>query len=212
MAARKEFTMSDDIIRDERGRIVKGSPGLHRKQDQPDQPDPTPDTDTPSPDFDAAIIAAAHGYGTSAKAKAGIAGYCASLMASRPVEFATLLSKALTRKAEAAQAEAIGIAGCTVVFDSVPPGTFYNPQTRNLETLPAPKAAWEEMAGMETSSDEPPPAKPVLVAPVEAPAEPNEIAFGGQDDTEPEQPSPRSTDMNDMLRSFPKPRFTKPDW
>ena len=44
----------DDVCRDERGRIVKGSPGLHRKQEPQDNP---PDLDT---SFDDDIIAAAN--------------------------------------------------------------------------------------------------------------------------------------------------------
>ena len=109
--------MTDDF-RDEKGRIIKGHPGLNRKQAQPDT-SPTPEPDLPSPDFDEAIIKAAHSYGTGSKGKVGLAGYCANLRDTRPVEYATLLSKALARKAEAATSAITG-AGVTVNFTTAP--------------------------------------------------------------------------------------------
>ena len=172
----------DTIIRDERGRIVKGSSAINKaKQAQSDQPDPAPDTDTPSPDFDAAIIAAANNFGTSTKPKMGLAGYCANLMESRPVEYAALLKSALARKADASYDPSTITPGVQISFVTAPSGMYVDENGKLIEA----EGARAEWARRTSHQDEPPPAsKPVLIHPrAEVPAlSANEITFGGGDD------------------------------
>ena len=197
----------DTIIRDERGRIVKGSPGLHRKQEQDTQDQPDPDPDIPDGTIDDDIIAAANSFG-STKTKAGRRAFFESLRDTKPVEFAALLSKALARKANVAQAAAIGTAGVTVMFNTAPTGWCVDAEGKLIEPADA-KADWERKHGMQITDE--PPAKPVLVEPPDD--DDVQLSYDHDDATQPSPRQPdRSTDMNDLLQSIPKPRFTKPRW
>jgi hypothetical protein len=104
-------------------------------------------------------------------------------MASRPVEFTALLSKALARKAEAATNIATGAAGVTVVFATAPSGMHVD---ENGKLVPAADAReqWARRSGMEITSNEPPPPlpKPTLVTVRSEERAANEITFGGVDD------------------------------
>jgi len=213
--------MSDDdskkpVFFTETGKFAKGHPGLYKgKQAQPDpqtEPDNPPDSDT---SFDDDLIAAAASYGRP-RSKTGRRGWCEELRDTKPTEFAALLRPALERKQRETAASLPGIG--QVLIQSAPRDMFIAGDEM--------RAVWEKMYGAEHKTDEPPPV-PVLVSdntsPVEQPAEQpalvvtatvTEFTFGGSDDAP--EPSPRrpdrsrSTDMNDLLRSIPKPRFTKP--
>jgi len=115
----------DSIIRDERGRIVKGSPGLHRKPEQQSeqQAQPSPDA-SPISDasFDDDLIAAANSFGQP-RTKTGRRAWCESLRDQKPTEYAQLLTRALARKGEA-QYSAASATPITVEIVPCPNGYF----------------------------------------------------------------------------------------
>lgn len=168
-------------------KFTKGHKGSNQYT-KAQQSDPSPDTDTPSPDFDAAIIKAAHSYGSGTKVKMGLAGYCANLRDTRPVEYATLLSKALARKAEASYDSNTVNPGVQIFFTTAPAGMYIDADGKLIEAEGA-RAEWARKTGHQ---DEPPPpsplSKPVLVARSDEhttntrEAADNEILFGGFDD------------------------------
>jgi hypothetical protein len=116
----------DSIIRDERGRIVKGSPGLHRKQsDPPTQSDKQGTQQVNDPSFDDDIIAAAESFGQPRTKKTGRRAWCEALRDQKPTDYAQLLTKALARKGDAATSAASAI---PIVVDIVPcPENYFIP-------------------------------------------------------------------------------------
>ena len=181
--------MTDDsIIRDARGRIVKGSPGLHRKQEQPAQDNPTPIPDVSDTSFDDDLIAAAESFGQP-RSKIGRRAWCENLRDTRPIEFAALLSKALARRDEAA-ISATGGPGVIVNFTTAPTGWCVDAEGKLIEPEAA-KATWEGRSGMQLTGEPPQstPSKPVLIHPRAGPElTANEIEFGGVDDDDDEPP------------------------
>lgn len=192
----------DDVTRDLRGRIVKGSIGLHRKQEPQDtQPDP------PSGDFDDDLIAAANSYGQS-RSKVGRRAWCENFRDTKPAEFAAQLRASLARKAEAQTTGSGGLVH--VSFVTAPAGMRVDENGQLIEEANA-RERWARKSGVVITEDVPPPAKPVLVHPPRDPDEEedeppadNEIAFGGSDDEpEPEPPPPRDRgglSMNELWR------------
>lgn len=199
--------------RDQKGRLLPGHKGSNQysKQQSDTQSEPSPDTDAlPSLDtsFDDDLIAAAESYGKP-RSKVGRRAWCEALRDTRPVEFAALLRPALARKAEAATSATGGGPGVHVSFTTVPSGMCVDADGKLVEA-PDARAEWERKSGMNITTDEPPPppSKPVLVQPRddEDQPSPREDEDDGTDDGD------RGTDMNDLLRSIPKPKWAKPRW
>ena len=104
------------------------------------------------------------------------------------MEFATLLSKALTRQDEASSITGSGVQSIHVSFTTAPSGMMVDDNGQLIE-MPDARATWARSLGM--TDDEPPPprpaARPTLIYPLAAANKPprttaNEITFGGGDD------------------------------
>jgi hypothetical protein len=135
--------MPETKYRDAKGRIKKGAPALFKGLPKPLEP-------PPDASFDDDIIHAANSFG-HARARVGRIAWLQALMQEKPSEYATLLTRALARKAEEQAANAIGISGVTVVHvGSIPHDCYVEGDLMRLQQA----ALWP---------DPPPPSKPVLV-------------------------------------------------
>jgi len=158
----------DTIVRNERGQIVKGSAGLHRKSEQPDA---EPDLDAT---FDSDLIAVANTYGKP-RSKVGRRAWCENFRDTKPEAYATQLRISLARQAEAAQVAASGVT--VIQIGMIPNDHYVAGDVMRLQ--------YADLCGV-VPLPEPPLPKPVLIHPrAEVPAgSANEFAFGDDDDEE----------------------------
>lgn len=157
----------DSIIRDERGRIVKGSPGLHRKPDQDAQSDQQSDTPPFDGDFDDAIIYVAETYQGKPRTFGGLLAVAEDLRRAKPVDYASYLRQAYANRKTKQDAISTGSAGVTVIQIGMIPSDHYV----SGETMRAlVNGELQIDAPVEPYEPEPPPTKPTVVHPTPEPS------------------------------------------
>ena len=209
MSLRDDSKPPRDVFFTPSGKFAKGHPGFNKGKQAQSDTQSEPDTDPlPSLDtsFDDDLIAASESFGKP-RSKVGRRAYCEWLRDTRPVEFSALLRPALARKAETPGAGGGGYIA-NITFNTAPSGMYIDANGKLIEAADS-REQWQRKAGMVITTDEPPaqpPAQPVLVQPHdEDEPPPRDDEDDGADDAD-------GVDMNDLLRSIPKPKWTKQRW